>query len=86
MYIINDGRFIFLFELNLAIKMNIYKTTIKCAGCLAKVKPFLDNESLIKSWEVNTEIPQKLLKIEGDISSESVQILLQKAGFSIVKD
>ena len=38
-----------------------FKTNINCAGCLAKVSPFLNAEQSIEKWEVDTSIPEKIL-------------------------
>jgi copper chaperone len=58
-------------------------TTISCGSCEAKVKPFLDEEPKIKSWTVNTKVPEKTLIVEGDITKEELNSLLNKAGYSI---
>ena len=43
-----------------------FKTNINCAGCLAKVSPFLNAEQSIEKWEVDTSIPEKILTVETD--------------------
>ncbi len=63
-----------------------FKTNINCAGCLAKVSPFLNAEESIEKWEVNTSIPEKLLTVETDESNaESVICIVKNAGFQIEK-
>lgn len=61
-----------------------YKTNINCGGCIAKVTPHLDAETRIKSWNVNTDDPNKLLTVEVEsLDSHEVMALVQHAGFQI---
>ncbi len=43
-----------------------FKSNIKCGACIEKVKPVLDKNSDIKSWEVDLKDPQRVLSIEAD--------------------
>lgn len=61
-----------------------YKTNINCGGCIAKVTPFLDGESSISSWEVDTDNPDKVLTVETEWDSDKVVELVESAGFSAV--
>jgi copper chaperone len=59
-----------------------FKTSINCGSCVAKVKPVLDNNETIKNWEVDTENPDKILRIEGeDIDEQDLIKSLQKIGY-----
>lgn len=61
-----------------------FKTNINCGGCIAKVTPFLDGESQIDNWEVDTENPNKILTVETeDLSKEEIMKLVESAGFDI---
>lgn len=63
-----------------------YKTNINCGGCVASVTPHLNANSNIKSWEVDTADPQKVLTIETDtLSDEAVREIVIKAGFKAEK-
>lgn len=63
-----------------------YKTNINCGGCVASVTPHLNANSNIKSWEVDTANPQKILTIETDtLSDEAVREIVIKAGFKAEK-
>jgi copper chaperone len=62
-----------------------FKTNIKCGGCIATVTPFLNEQSEITSWTVDTGTAEKLLTIKGQISDEEVVELLAKAGFTAEK-
>ena len=61
-----------------------FTTSMTCGGCLSKVKPFLDNESSVRSWEVDLKDPRKLLRIElaDDAQPHSIAKLIEKAGFT----
>jgi copper chaperone len=59
-----------------------FKTNIKCGGCIATVKPHLDQLEGIKSWTVDTASPEKKLTVETDITEASAIInTLSKAGY-----
>ena len=61
-----------------------FKTTIKCAGCLAKLSPFLMAETSIKKWNVNMLSPEKILTVETiNEGSEKIIDAVTKAGFQI---
>ena len=61
-----------------------FKTNIKCDGCIATVTPFLNDEKTIEKWEVNTNIPERILTVEtNENSAEKIITAVQKAGFKI---
>jgi len=61
-----------------------YKTNINCGGCIEKVTPYLEGESRIKHWRVNTDDPSKILTVEVEaMDSGEVMSLVQEAGFQI---
>lgn len=58
-----------------------FKTTIKCAGCVANVTPFL-NEALGKdNWEVDYNNPQKVLTVVSENDKTKVIQAVEKAGY-----
>jgi copper chaperone len=59
-----------------------FKTNINCGGCVSKVTPFLNKQEGVKSWEVDTANPDKILTIKSDgATEEDVKATLQKVGF-----
>ncbi len=61
----------------------LFKTNIKCNGCIATVTPFLDGEKQIDEWKVDLENPERILSVKSEtVSSESVVELLKKAGYT----
>jgi copper chaperone len=58
-----------------------FKTTIKCSGCVAKVKPFLDEALDGKSWDVDYNNPSKILTVKGESDPDKIITALQKAGY-----
>jgi copper chaperone len=58
-----------------------FKTTLKCAGCEAAVKPNLDALEGILSWETDLKHPDKLLKVDTDLSSDTIISAVSAAGF-----
>lgn len=61
-----------------------FKTTINCGGCVAKVTPFLNNQTSISQWQVDTAHPDKILTVSGEtVDASAVAETVQKAGFKI---
>ena len=59
-----------------------FKTTLKCGGCVAAIKPKMDQLKNIKKWEVDLTQPIKILTLEGDDLDENVIInTIKEAGF-----
>ena len=56
-----------------------FKTNINCGGCIASVKPHLDNAEGICHWEVDTANKDKVLtvKSEGITEQEVIDVCLQ---------
>ncbi|MBS1652252.1 MAG: heavy-metal-associated domain-containing protein [Bacteroidetes bacterium] len=63
-----------------------FKTNINCGGCVASVKPHLDNIAGVSEWNVDTINPDKILtlKTEG-VTSEQIIEIIRKAGFKLEK-
>jgi len=61
-----------------------FKTTIKCAGCLAKVTPFLNDQLAPEEWNVDILTPAKILTVNSDkMTAEEVEEKVKQAGFQI---
>jgi copper chaperone len=63
------------------MKKLIFKTTLKCAGCEATVRPHLEALSGIGKWETRLQDPDKLLSIETDLPAEQIVKVIEAAGF-----
>jgi len=61
-----------------------FKTNINCGGCIAAVKPHLDNAEGICHWEVDTTNKDKVLTVKSDgIAQPEIIDIVKKAGFKI---
>lgn len=59
-----------------------FKTNINCDGCIKAVTPHLDKAEGIKSWQVNTGNPDKVLTVEADgLNAQQIKGIVEKAGF-----
>jgi len=59
-----------------------FKTNINCGGCIKAVTPHLDKAEGIKSWQVDTANPEKILTVETDgTNAQAVKQVVEKAGF-----
>jgi cation transport ATPase len=61
-----------------------FSTTMTCGGCLSKVKPYLDDNVDIKSWEADLQDPRKLLRFElaEHTQTDAIASLIGQAGFT----
>lgn len=64
------------------MKQYQFKTNINCSGCVAAVKPALNENIDIKEWNVDTVNPNKILTIKTENLHEgNIKEIVQKAGF-----
>lgn len=52
-----------------------FRTTLKCNGCIATVKPGLDSITGLTRWEVDLASPQKILTAEATTAESGEEIL-----------
>jgi len=65
------------------MKKLVFKTNIKCTGCLSKVSPVLDAEKGIQEWEVDLESENRTLTVQtSELNAEEVKKAVEKGGFS----
>lgn len=61
-----------------------FKTNINCSGCIASVKPHLDNAAGVDHWKVDTTLKEKVLTVTSKgISEQEVIEIVQKSGFKV---
>ncbi|NML22599.1 heavy-metal-associated domain-containing protein [Pseudoflavitalea sp. G-6-1-2] len=64
----------------------LFKTNIKCSGCVNKATPFLNETIGEDNWEVDVNTPDKVLTISNEaVSAEQVKQAVEKAGFTAVE-
>lgn len=64
------------------MKILKFKTNLRCESCLAKIKPLLDGDKTIQSWEVNLAASDKVLTVSGDnVDVSRVKELLKQVGY-----
>jgi copper chaperone CopZ len=62
----------------------VYKTNLRCGGCVSTIAPLLDSASGISSWKADVDSPDKLLTLDGDdVGRTRVDSLLAKAGYHV---
>ena len=64
------------------MKKQEFKTNINCSGCVATVTPFLDKLS-DATWSVDTNNPDKVLTVQGEVPQEVIVLAVKEAGFEI---
>jgi len=61
-----------------------FKTNINCDGCIAKVKPHLDQVAGSANWQVDTSNKAKILTVNPDgIQEAQIEEAVRQAGFNI---
>ena len=59
-----------------------FTTTLKCSGCVEKIKPDFDTSNDIESWELDLQTNPKVLTVKGEnITEEKIKDLLEKSGY-----
>ncbi len=59
-----------------------FKTNLNCSNCVSKVKGSLDATAGICSWDVNTDLEDKILTVESSgITQEEIIAMIQSKGF-----
>lgn len=63
-----------------------FKTTLKCSGCVAAIKPKMDQLKSVENWEVDLTQPVKILTVEGtELNEKELIDTLKQAGFDATK-
>lgn len=61
-----------------------FKTNINCGGCVKAVTPHLNQVDSVESWQVDTDNPDKILKVQSATGNrQKVMEAVKKAGFEI---
>ena len=61
-----------------------FKTNINCGGCVASVKPHLDNAQGICHWQVDTTNKDKVLTVKSEgMTEQEIIDKVKKVGFTI---
>jgi copper chaperone len=59
-----------------------FKTNIKCAGCIEKVTPGLNETAGAGHWEVDISKPEKILTVDSNVDEIRMKEALQKVGYN----
>ncbi len=62
-----------------------FKTDIKCAGCIAKVTPHLNEVIGENNWNVDIADPAKVLSVPSTVEESKVKEAITKAGYRLEK-
>jgi copper chaperone CopZ len=63
-----------------------FKTNINCGNCIRSVTGFINDVEGIKSWNVDTDNPDKILTVEAEgIGPEAILEAVEEAGFDAEK-
>jgi copper chaperone len=62
-----------------------FKTNINCANCVRSVTNFLNEVEGLESWQVDTDNPDKILTVVGNVNAAAVVEAVADAGFDIAE-
>lgn len=60
-----------------------FKTNINCGSCIRSVTGFIEDVNGIDHWEVDTENPDKILTVKGQVTAKDIIDAVEDAGFDI---
>ncbi len=60
-----------------------FKSNIQCGACVNTVSTVLSDHPQIKSWEVDLQNPDRILKIDTELSQDELNDLLGKVGYEV---
>jgi len=61
------------------------KTDLRCAACVASIKPLLDGDTGIERWSADTTTPDKILTVEGDgLTAARIDGLIARKGYRVL--
>jgi len=64
-----------------------FKTNLHCGSCIEKVTPFLNAESGIENWKVDTDDEKKPLTVSGHhVDPKKIREAVKKAGFEVYEE
>jgi len=58
-----------------------FKTNIKCAACIEKVTPELNDTVGQENWSVDLGSPDRILSVKGEVDQEQLKSALTKVGY-----
>jgi copper chaperone len=67
------------------MEKQLFKTNIKCDGCIAKVTKSLNETAGENNWQVDLADPAKILTVTGIATTTSIIESLQKVGYKAEK-
>ncbi|GAB5554958.1 MAG: hypothetical protein Sapg2KO_45490 [Saprospiraceae bacterium] len=60
-----------------------FKTNINCGNCIKAVTNFIEEVDGLQSWKVDTDNPDKILTVEGNLQAAAIIEAVEDAGFDI---
>jgi hypothetical protein len=63
-----------------------YRTNLRCAACVESIRPLFDADPGVVQWDADVASPDKRLTVDGDISREAVNALLEQKGYRILDE
>ena len=65
------------------MKTTKFKTNIKCAACVEKVTPYLNETIGANQWKVDLTDPSRVLTAEHEVDQIKVNEALAKIGYKV---
>lgn len=63
-----------------------YRTNLRCAACVESIRPLFDADPGVLQWDADVVSLEKRLTIDGDITPDAVNALLEQKGYRILDE
>lgn len=68
------------------MKTLLFKTNIKCAGCVSSVTPYLNEAAGIGNWKIDLDNPERTLIVNSEtLTAEEIIENLKLSGYRLEK-
>lgn len=62
------------------------QTDLRCGACVESVRPLLDAAPTVRRWDADTDSPDKVVTVEGDLAAADVDALLRQKGYRVLRE
>lgn len=63
-----------------------YRTNLRCAACVESIRPLFDADPGVVQWDADVASADKRLTVDGDITPEAVNELLEQKGYRVLDE
>lgn len=69
------------------METKVFRTNLHCGSCIEKITPFLNAESGVENWKVDTDSEMKPLTVSGHhVDPSKIREAVKRAGFEVYEE